>query len=212
MFFSSLLYISEELLPWCLICRCGSAKSGDTMIFLRSALWACRKTESSPDFPSLFLGQQEADSSNNGKITVSWILRFWEVPRLGCCFSLIFCWVWLHSVVCCSSLCNPRLGLCTPRHERDTFLSLSCALALLFTSSPPHQVITAVPCTMYATNFKTCPASPRNLHHWCNQAVLLCGYNYYYSICIAPESPKGIIWDLCWFKWDQNDCHQPLKG
>lgn len=48
------------------------------------------------------------------------------------------------------------------------------------------------------------PDSPWNLHHWCNERILLCGYSYYYSIWIATESLKVIIWDWCWFKWDQN--------
>lgn len=92
-----------------------------------------------------------------------------------------------HSVVCCLSLCNARLGLCTPRHEMETCLFLSCALALFFTSSHPHQIFTAVPCATRATNLKTCPDSPWILHHWCNEGMLLCGCIYYYSICIATE-------------------------
>lgn len=81
------------------------------------------------------------------------------------------------------------------------FLLCSCFTFYLL---PPPTSITAIPCAVHATNFKTCPESPWNLHHWCNEGMLLCGYNYYYSICVATERLKGIIWGWCWFNWDQN--------
>lgn len=60
----------------------------------------------------------------------------------------------------------------------ETCLFLSGALALLFTSSYPHQVFTAAPWAMDATNFTTCLESLWDLHHWWNEGMLLCGYNY----------------------------------
>ena len=131
--------------------------------FLRSALWACGKSQiwSSPDFQALLPGQQAAVSAvTMVNLTIAWILRAWEGPRFSCCF--LPCSQMCLISFCCLSLYCPRLGLYTPRCEMWTCLFPSCALALFFYfflfsfffSRSVHSC--AVPYIMHARNFKTC--------------------------------------------------------